>query len=233
MGRVHVISRDHTTFANRHQAADCLAELLVPYRGGDTIVVGIAGGGVILSDYVAECLGTDMDFTVSQKIHVFASNGPVVGAVGEDADIVLLQERVSWLKPEPQELALRTYLAGIYMRVQRSRYRAVRPPAPLEGRTVVLLDEGIATGATITAALRWVRKKRPSRIVVAVPLGPEESLGELQKWCDEFLCLSVPAHFTGIADTYEDFPSVDEQTVLAALEHHYDGGLLDDVFGES
>ena len=226
MGKLLVVSHDHTMFTSRLQAAERLAELLVSYRGGDTIVVGIARGGVILADLIADRLGADMDVTVSRKIHLRGENGPVVGVLSEDAQPVLLKAPLSWLQPSSLEVKQQIYLAGIYMRVARNLYRGVRPPAPLEGRTVIVVDDGLVTGATMAAVLNWIQSKHPSQVVVAVPLGPEDSVGELSDRCDELLCFSVPVSFTGLADYYEHFPVVDERRVLAALQRHYDDDLI-------
>ncbi|NQV32236.1 MAG: phosphoribosyl transferase [Phycisphaeraceae bacterium] len=227
MGKLHIISHDHMIFTNRQQAADCLADLLLAYRGGDTIVVGISRGGVILADHIAEKLGADMDVAVCQKIHLKGYQGPVVGAVAEDADMVLNPETLSRFQPSRTELEQQMFLASVYMRIQRDRYRDIRPPAPLQGRTVILVDDGMTTGITMTAALRYIQARQPTRVVVAVPLGPEDRVGRLSEFCDELLCYSVPVAFSDIADYYRQFPVVNDARVLAALKRHFDCDLLE------
>jgi predicted phosphoribosyltransferase len=218
-------------FANRQQAADCLADLLLPYRGGDTIVVGIPRGGVVLADQIAERLGADMDVTVCRKIHLQGHDSPVIGAVAEDARVIWIPETLVWLQPSRLELEQQVFMASLYMRVQRDHYRAIRPPAPLYGRTVILVDDGLTTGVTMTAAIRYVQARQPTRVVVAVPLGPEDSVGRLAEYCDELLCFSVPMTFSDVADYYRQFPVVDDAGVLAALKRHFDRDLLEGASG--
>jgi len=227
MGRLHVMSHDHTTFANRLQAADCLSELLTPYRGGDTIVVGIARGGVVMADYIADQLGADMDATVCQKICMNKGAGPVVGAVSEDGHIVLLKEILALIRPSSMMLEQQMFLAGVWMRIQRSRYRAIRPAASLSGRTVILVDDGLTTGATLAGAIKRITREGPTQVVAAVPLASEESVGDLSEICDDLLCFSVPVDFSAIDDYYQDFPAVDDSTVTHLLKRHYDREFLE------
>jgi putative phosphoribosyl transferase len=136
---------------------------------------------------------------------------------GKDPQPVLNQEIIahSWLPPGYIEAERKRQLAEIERR--RQLYRGSEPPPELKGRTVIVIDDGIATGATVKAARRGVRPNAPRRLILAVPVAPPDALQDLAKECDEIVCLSAPDWFNAVGSHYADFTQTSDEEVVALL----------------
>lgn len=204
-------------FRNREDAAQRLSELLKGRMLYRPVVVGIPRGGVVLASVLAKELSAEMDVVLVRKIGAPDQPELAIGAVSEN-------ERV-FLNPGSQSFddRIRDYIADESSRqisVIRSRellYRTVRPRVPIEGRSVIVTDDGIATGATMIAALQVLKQETPREMIVAVPVASPERLDEVRRWCDDVVCLSAPSWFEAVGQFYEDFHPVDDDDVLSVL----------------
>ena len=204
-------------FQDREQAALLLAEQLKgrPFR--DPLVLAIPRGGVVTGAVLARQLGAELDIVLSRKLRAPGHPEFAVGAVSEAGDIyinpgcaVLTERHADYLAQE------RRYQVAEIAR-RKKLFRHVRPEAPVSGRSVIVTDDGIATGSTMIAALQVVRNQNPHEVIVAVPVAPPERLAEIRRWCDEVVCLQTPPDFQAIGQFYEDFSQVEDERVLAIL----------------
>jgi len=201
-------------FRDRAQAAQLLAQALRPLGLERPVILGIPRGGVVLADILARALGGTADVVFARKIGAPGHEEFALGAVGEDGSI--------YLQPYAHRYASEAYLEAEARRQQAviaeraERYRAVRPKVPLTGRDVVIVDDGIATGSTVEAAIQAVRAEHPRRLVVAIPVAPPEALERLQRQA-EVVCLYTPVPFGAVGAFYQDFPQVSDQEVLETL----------------
>jgi putative phosphoribosyl transferase len=207
-------------FRDREDAAHQLAERLAGRALRDPIVLGIPRGGIILGAVLARELDADLDVTLAQKLGVPGQPELALGAVGEDGQVHLNPEvRIHLdLPPDYVSRERKARIAEIARR--REAYRAVRPAAPLAGRSVILTDDGIATGATMIAALRVIRAQGPHEVIVAVPVGSPERVDEVRRHCDQIICLRRPADFRAISQYFADFSQVSEEEVLDILREY-------------
>lgn len=204
-------------FRDRGDAGRALAARLGHLRTADPVVVGLPRGGVPVAAEVASALGAQLDVVLVRKIGAPDREELAVGAIGEDGvtvrnDAVLRELGLSWHD-----------LAGQVKRERaeiRRRAALLRPgPRPdLRGRTVILVDDGIATGATVVAALRVLRDLGTTRVVLAVPVAPPESLAALSPLADEIVCPSTPRRFSAVGQWYDDFTQVPDDQVRKLLE---------------
>jgi putative phosphoribosyl transferase len=205
-----------SSFQDRIEAGEALAAVLQPLVPPDTVVLAIPRGGVEVAAVIAERLHLPLDIVVPRKLG--APGNPELG-LGAVADGVrVLDERlirslgvsVDYLEEETErqteEIGRRT-----------EAYREGRPPVPIEGRTALAVDDGVATGGTAAAAIRWARRAGAREVVFAAPVAPREAVRRLEEEADRVVVLSTPPHFFAVGQWYADFPQVSDERVVALL----------------
>jgi putative phosphoribosyl transferase len=204
-------------FRDRAHAGQVLAARLAHLRETEPVVVGLPRGGVPVAAEIACALRAELDVVLVRKIGAPDREELAVGAVGEDGvtvrnDVVLQDLGLTWDDLAGQVTHERAEI--------RRRAVLLRPgPRPdVAGRTVILVDDGIATGATVIAALRILRHLGAARIVLAVPVAPPESLRALAPLTDEIVCPATPKHFSAVGQWYDDFTQVPDDEVRKLLE---------------
>lgn len=205
-------------FKDRRDAAASLVPRLNHLRGEDTIVLGLPRGGVPLAAEIAHALGLPLDIVVVRKVGLPGQPELAMGAVGEGG-VRVVNERVvrsAYLDDEQLEQEIERKQEEVVSRAER--LRAGRPRIPLAGRTALLVDDGVATGATMRAACLVVRAEGASRIVVATPIASVDALAALRSVADEIVCLETPHPFMAVGNWYVDFTPVDEVEVSRALD---------------
>jgi putative phosphoribosyl transferase len=206
-------------FEDRRDAGRQLARALAHHRQNDPVVLTLPRGGVPVGFEVAKALGAPLDVLIVRKIGAPGHPELGIGAVidGGAPQLVLNDDVIRHVRPEAAyiEEEKRRQLAEIERR--RRRYLGDRPAVPVEGRTVIVVDDGIATGGTVKAALRGVAGSRPARLVLAVPVAPADSLAELARDCDDVVCLATPEPFLAVGAHYRDFTQTEDDEVVRLL----------------
>src|SRR5438552_5671314 len=206
-------------FRNRRDAGRRLAVALASYRESRPIVLALPRGGVPVGFEVAKALAAPLDVLRVRRIGAPGHEELGLGAVvdGHDPQLVLNEDIVRAVAPPPGyiEAEKQRQLAEIERR--RQHYIGDRLPVAVEGRTIIVVDDGIATGATVKAALRGLARNHPARLVLAVPVAPAESLAELSAECDEVVCLATPDPFYAVGPHYRDFRQTEDAEVVRLL----------------
>jgi predicted phosphoribosyltransferase len=204
-------------FRDREDAARRLAAMLKGRPLHAPLVLAIPRGGVVTGAVLARQLGADLDVVLSRKLRAPGRPEGALGAVAEDGRVYLnhLGQRCREVMRGYLARERRVQLAEIARR--RQLVRAVRPPAPVEGRSVLVADDGIATGATMIAALQCVKAQRPREVIVAVPVAAPDGLGEARRWCDDVVCVLCPEEFRAVGQFYQDFRPVEDEQVVELL----------------
>jgi len=210
-------------FQDRQEAGRLLGEFLrrvVPARGEDAVVLAIPRGGAIVAQPVAEVLQAPLDVIVPRKLGAPDNPELAIGAlaVSEGVDITVLDEdSLAWLRVPPGYVAAEVERQRREILRREEVYRQGRPPVPLGGRTVVVVDDGVATGLTARAALIAVSRQGPKEAVLAVPVAPPETLREFARLGLKLLALETPSPFGAVGRFYGDFRPVEDDEVLAVL----------------
>ena len=207
------------TFSNRAEAGRKLAGALAGFSDKNVLVLALPRGGVPVANEVAKALHAPLDLLIVRKIGVPLESELAMGAIVDGPDpLTVRNEDVIRLSGTTEEVfnAVRDReLAEI--RRRRAQYIGKRPHPDLAGRIVIVIDDGIATGATMRAALRAVRKQKPAKVVLAVPVAPTDTLAELRDEADEIMCLEDHEAFGAIGFFYSDFAQVSDQEVKDIL----------------
>jgi predicted phosphoribosyltransferase len=206
-------------FRDRTEAGRLLAELLREYAGrDDVIVLALPRGGVPVGYEVAQALGAPLDVFVVRKLGVPGHEELAMGAVATGGLLVLDEGLVRALGIPEEEL--RRVVEAELREVERrdAAYRGSREPPDLEGKTVILVDDGLATGSTMRAAALAVRRMNPARIVVAVPVAAEETCDSFRDVVDDIVCGVTPSPFRAVGLWYEDFSQTTDEEVRELLE---------------
>ncbi|MGX4693153.1 phosphoribosyltransferase family protein [Streptomyces sp. JNUCC 63] len=204
-------------FTDRIEAGRRLAARLDHLRGQDVVVLGLPRGGVPVAAVVAEALGAPLDVCLVRKLGVPSRPELGMGAIGEDGVRVLGQEVLRAAHVQPEALARVETRERRELERRAARYRGERPPAAVVGRTVVIVDDGVATGSTARAACRTVRARGAARTVLAVPVAPPDWTDRLAGEADELVCLATPADFFAVGQFYADFAQLDDEDVVTFL----------------
>jgi predicted phosphoribosyltransferase len=204
-------------FRNREDAALRLAQRLKDRPLRDPMVLAIPRGGVVTGAVLAEELHADLDVVLARKLRAPGQPEVALGAIAEDGRVYLDPYTQAILDLGDDHLAEERTLQQSLLARRRRCYRRVRPQAPVAGRSVIVTDDGLATGSTMIAALRVVRPQDPYELIAAVPVAAPERLEEVRRWCDDLVCLLAPPAFWAVGPFYEDFTAVSEEQVLALL----------------
>lgn len=209
-------------FKNRQEAARRLAERMARYRGTHPIILAIPRGAVEMGRILAEELGGELDVALVRKIGAPGNPEVAIGSVAENGEVVVSPwiEEVgispSWIEQEARrQLAV--------LKERRRRYTPDRLAVNPEGRVVIVLDDGVATGSTMLAALEQVRARGPRRLVAAMAVAPREAVAKLGRVADEVVCLASPEPFFAVSLFFDDFSQVGDDEVMAILAADHDG----------
>lgn len=203
-------------FENRVAAARQLAAALSEYRNKHPLVLAIPRGAVPMAKVVADELNGELDVVLVHKMCAPGNPEFAIGAVDESGEVYLADyaEEVGaseqYIRHE-----VSTQLSAI--RQRRAQYTPVQQPIDPAGRVVIVIDDGLATGSTMLAALHALRAKKPLELVCAVPVAPPDTLEKVRSHADRVVCLSTPSNFRAVAQFYANFPQVTDEEVIAAL----------------
>jgi len=204
-------------FRDRRDAAERLAGKLQPRLLHDPLVLAIPRGGVILGAVLARALHADLDVFLARKLR--APNQPelALGALAEDGTVYLDPLIGEWPEGVKEYLEAEKRFQASEIARRKKVFRPERPAAPITGRSVIVTDDGIATGATMLVSLDVIRDQRPRELIVAVPVCPRDRFNEVRRHCDDLVCLTVPEDFWAVGDFYQDFRQVSEEEVCLLL----------------
>ena len=205
-------------FPNRTEAGRLLAEKLEKYAGrDDVIVLGLPRGGVPVAYEVAKRLGAPLDVFIVRKLGVPGFEELAAGAIASGGVRVLNEDVVRAIPHSEEAIEAVTTRETAELERREQIYREGRPAPELRNRVVILVDDGLATGATMRAAVKALRQRGVTRIVVAVPVGPPDTCRELEEEADETICLSTPPFFQAVGQYYEDFSQTSDDDVRELL----------------
>lgn len=205
-------------FRDRTEAGQLLAERLRHYEGrNEAIVLALPRGGVPVGFEIATRLGLPLDVFVVRKLGVPGQRELAMGAIASGGIRVLNEDVLRAIPYAAETVAEITAEEAREVERRERDYRQDRPPPELAGRTVILVDDGLATGATMLAAIAALRQKSPAKIVVAVPVCPPETLAETRRVADEVVALFAPDWFRGVGQFYENFEQLSDETVRDLL----------------
>jgi predicted phosphoribosyltransferase len=206
-------------FRNRTEAGRALARVLSRYAGRDDVVVlALPRGGVPVAYEVAKELGAPLDVFLVRKLGVPGHEELAMGAIASGGVLVLDDGVVRWLGISEDQIQKTLARELDELRRREAAYRDGRPPPDLKGKTVILVDDGLATGASMQAAARAVRRHDPARIVVAVPVASRATCDQFREEVDEVVCAVTPAPFYAVGNWYEDFSQTSDEEVRELLE---------------
>lgn len=201
-------------FRNRREAAELIAQRLAAWRGRTPLVLAIPRGGVPMGRIVADALEGELDVVLVHKLGAPGNPEYAIGSVDESGNIqetdAVAHYRIgrSYIEREAREQLEQ-------MSARRARYG--RPPAEPRGRIAIVVDDGVATGSTLLAALKAVRAREPARLIAAVGVAPPQTLRRLEEVADEVVCLEAPADFYAVGQFFREFDQVSDEEVIRLL----------------
>ena len=205
-------------FEDRKQAGEILFDKLKKYKGEkDLLVLGIPRGGVPVAKVIAEKLNAPLDVIVSRKIGAPGQEELAIGAVGPNGTYILDDELISRLQAKSDYIEEKIEDKKVEVEERLKEFRDDKPLYDLKGAVVILVDDGIATGSTVKASISFMRKKGAKKIILAVPVAPQDSVDELNELADEYIALHTPKQFYAVGQFYRDFPQISNEEVVKLL----------------
>jgi predicted phosphoribosyltransferase len=211
-------------FRDRRDAGRALAAALGSYASSDVVTVGLPRGGVPVAFEVAHELHSPLDVVVVRKLGLPSHPELAMGAVGEDGAVVVNDDVVRRAGATAAQLSEVHQRERANVALRASRFRGDRPRVPLEGRTVIVVDDGIATGSTARVACHIVRAHGAAEVVLAVPVAPQGADRRLRPDADDVVCVLTPDDFSAVGQFYADFSQIRDHDVAALLERAEHGG---------
>jgi putative phosphoribosyl transferase len=206
-------------FQDRHEAGRLLAKELTWLRGQkDLLVLGIPRGGVVVAYEVARELKAPLDVYITRKIGAPYNPELAIGAVASDGTVVLDDDLVRRIGASEQYVEEETERQREEIERRVAAYRGSRPEVELQGKSVVVVDDGVATGATVLASLRAIKQREPEQLILAVPVGPPDTIRRLSQEADRVICLETPEVFWAVGAFYAVFDQTSDAEVVRLLE---------------
>ncbi len=205
-------------FQDRRHAGELLAAKLSAYEGQSPLILAVPRGGVLVALPIWRRLGGELDLVMARKIGAPHQPELAVGAVTSDGHVLLNESLAAQLRLPQGYVERAAAEAQAEIRRRLELYRGRRPLPEVKRRLVIIVDDGVATGFTLRAALQGVGRGRPQKLILAVPVGPPETLSGLRREVDELCCLEAPPYFYAVGQFYRDFSQVSDREVIAALE---------------
>ncbi|MBA3815794.1 MAG: phosphoribosyltransferase [Parachlamydiaceae bacterium] len=205
-------------FKDRFEAGKLLVPYLTKYKNNsDTVVLGLARGGVVTAGAVAQGLHLPLDVLCPRKIGAPLNPELAIGAISDQGEPLLNGDLIDQLAVSRQHIDETIARERKIAQARLKKFRQNRKCIPLEGKTVIIVDDGLATGATMRAAIMGVESQGVERIIVAIPVSPPDTLDEIKKRVDEVVCLAAPAYFAAVGQFYQNFSQTDDDEVVAVL----------------
>lgn len=204
-------------FRNREDAACQLATMLRDREFTNVLVLAIPRGGVVTGAVLAREIGAELDVVLARKLRAPDEPELAIGAISETGSVYLNEDAAEAVTDEYFHQEKEHQMAIIAERKQR--VRRVRPAALVTGRSVIITDDGIATGSTMMAVLQTVRAHNPAELIVAIPVAPADRIHDLEMHCNEVVCQLPARHFWSVGQFYQDFPTVEDEQVLEILRN--------------
>jgi len=205
-------------FANRQHAGELLAEKMLDYQGGNILILAVPRGGITVAEPVWQAIGGELDLIIARKLGAPYQQELAIGAVTADGFMMLNENLVTRLNISEEYIAAAKEKERAEIKRRMEAYRGKKKYPVIKNRMVIVIDDGVATGFTLLAALRSIKKEAPALTVLAVPVGPPETISMLSKEVDQLICLNVPGHFSAVGQFYQDFSQVSDQEVVAVLK---------------
>ena len=203
---------------DRKEAGILLSKLLEKYKNKNAIVLAIPRGGIIVAYEIAKSLKGKLDLVIPRKLGAPGNEELAIGAVTEDGTLVLNESAINFLQVDQNYLKneIQNQISEIRRRMRE--YRGNKRKINLKNKIVIIVDDGIATGATIKAAILSVKNQKPKKLIVAVPVGPPDVIKELKNYVDEIYCLEKPLFLQAIGNFYRNFEQVSDEEVKKLLK---------------
>jgi putative phosphoribosyl transferase len=205
-------------FVDRRDAGRKLARKLGRFRGEETVVLALPRGGIPVGYEVARQLGAPLEVFVVRKLGAPGHEELAMGAIASGGAVVFNEEVIEALGISQEQIQNAAIHETAELRRREARYRRGRPLPNLRGRTVLIVDDGLATGSTMRAAVLAVRELDPARVVVAVPVGAAQTCQAMSSEADDVICVATPEPFYGVGRFYFDFSQTSDEEVVTLLE---------------
>lgn len=203
-------------FRDRDEAASRLAEKLKTYEGKNPLILAIPRGAVPMARIIADRLGGEFDVVLVRKLRAPYQPELAIGSVDESGWTYIAPFAAS-MGADEDYLAEEKQVQMETIRKRRAQYTPIRPPIDPAGRIVIVIDDGLATGATMISALHGLRARKPARLICAVPVAPPDTLDKVRQMADEVVCLEAPEFFQAVGQFYRHFSQVEDDEVIALL----------------
>jgi predicted phosphoribosyltransferase len=204
-------------FHDRDEAARKLADKLQAYKGQQPLVLAIPRGAVPMAKIIADELGGSYDVVLVRKLRAPINPELAIGSVDESGWTYIADHAASTGADSAYIAAEKQHQMAV-IRQRRAQYTPIRAPEDPAGRIVIVVDDGLATGATMISALHGLRNRKPARLICAVPVAPPDTLDKVAELADEVVCLTAPEDFRAVGQFYEDFPQVEDEEVMRILQ---------------
>lgn len=217
MAKVSILSRTSAPFRDRDEAGVLLGAALGRFQGDETVVLGIPRGGVIVAAQAARALKAGLDIALSRKLGAPGNPELAIGAISESGEVFLDEAIAAHALASREYIDKETAQQSSEIKRRAGTFRKILPKVSLAGKTVILVDDGLATGATMAASLAAARREAPKRLVAAVPVASAEAIEKIADYCDEVVVLRLPEFFAAVGEFYRDFGQTDDEEVAGLL----------------
>ncbi len=204
-------------FRDRNDAANQLAKQLDHYRDLHPLILAIPRGAVPMGKMIADMLSGDLDVVLVRKLRAPGNPEFAIGSIDESG-WTYLADYAGQFVHDPQYIEAEKAAQLKTMQERRKQYTPIRPPFDPKNRIVIVIDDGLATGSTMIAALHTLKSKHPKKLICAVPVAPPDTLEKIKPYADEIVCLDSPRDFYAVGQFYQDFPQVSDEEVIQSLK---------------